>query len=411
MPSLGSADRPLRVAVVGAGPAGLYAAEALLKKPDLVVEVDVLERFPTPFGLVRDGVAPDHQSIKAVARVLERTLADPRVRLFGNVTFGVDLHHRDLTRHYDQIVYAVGAQADRRMSIPGESLPNSHPAISFVGWYNGHPDYRELSVDLSGERAVVVGNGNVAMDVARILATAPDELATTDIADHALAALRRSRVREIVVLGRRGAAQASFTTPELKELGKLAGVEVVVDPANIELDPASRTVVEEDRTARANLKILREYAARDHHDGQRRIVLRFLASPVEGVPFDPATSTVSNVAGQVAHPSTGEVVAGEYVVGRAKRGPTGRIGNNKADAISTVEVMVTDLPDLKGVRDDHRDRSRIEAVLRRGGIEYTTYQGWRVLDSHELALGASQGRPRVKVCSVPEMLEVIRRGA
>ena len=465
MPPLGTADRPLRVAVVGAGPAGLYATEALVKKPDLVTEVDVFERFPTPFGLVRDGVAPDHQSIKAVARVLERVLADPRVRLFGNVTYGVDLHHRDLKRHYDQILYAVGAQADRRMSIPGEDLPNSHPAIAFVGWYNGHPDYRDLPVDLAGERVVVVGNGNVAMDVARILATAPEELATTDIADHALAALRASRVREVVVLGRRGAAQASFTTPELKELGKLAGVAVVVDPANIELDPASRTVVEGDRTARANLKILREYAARDRHHAPRRIVLRFLASPVElvgrrgrltgmrvernqlvvdayggirskgtgqidlieaglvvrsigyrtvpveGVPFDPATSTVSNVAGQITHPSTGEVVTGEYVVGWAKRGPTGRIGNNKADAISTVEVMVADLPDLKGVRDDHRDRPRIETVLRRRGIEYTTYPDWRVLDGHELALGAGQGRPRVKVCSVPEMLEVIRRGA
>ena len=463
MPSLGTADRPLRVAVVGAGPAGLYATEALVKKPDLVTEVDVFERFPTPFGLVRDGVAPDHQSIKAVARVLERVLADPRVRLFGNVTYGVDLPHRDLKRHYDQILYAVGAQADRRMSIPGEDLPNSHPAIAFVGWYNGHPDYRDLPVDLAGERVVVVGNGNVAMDVARILATAPEELATTDIADHALATLRASRVREVVVLGRRGAAQASFTTPELKELGKLDGVDVAVDPANIELDPASRTVVEEDRTARANLKILREYAARDHGDGQRRVVLRFLASPaelvghrgritglrvernelvvdaygglrskgtgqfdlietglvvrsigyrtvpIEGVPFDPATSTVSNIAGQVVHPSTGEAVAGEYVVGWAKRGPTGRIGNNKADAISTVEVMVADLPDLKGVRDDQRDPSRIEAVLRRRGIDYTTYQGWRILDGHELALGASQGRPRVKVCSVPEMLEIIHR--
>ncbi|HET7516651.1 MAG TPA: FAD-dependent oxidoreductase [Actinomycetes bacterium] len=463
MPSLGSADRPLRVAVVGAGPAGLYATEALVKKPDLVTEVDVFERFPTPFGLVRDGVAPDHQSIKAVARVLEPVLADPRVRLFGNVTYGVDLHHRDLKRHYDQILYAVGAQADRRMSIPGEDLPNSHPAIAFVGWYNGHPDYRDLPVDLAGERVVVVGNGNVAMDVARILATAPEELATTDIADHALATLRASRVREVVVLGRRGAAQASFTTPELKELGKLDGVDVAVDPANIELDPASRTVVEEDRTARANLKILREYAARDHGDGQRRVVLRFLASPaelvghrgritglrvernelvvdaygglrskgtgqfdlietglvvrsigyrtvpIEGVPFDPATSTVSNIAGQIVHPSTGEAVAGEYVVGWAKRGPTGRIGNNKADAISTVEVMVADLPDLKGVRDDQRDPSRIEAVLRRRGIDYTTYQGWRILDGHELALGASQGRPRVKVCSVPEMLEIIHR--
>ena len=460
----GTSDRPLRVAVIGAGPAGLYAAEALLKKPDLVVTVDVFNHFPTPFGLVRDGVAPDHQSIKAVARVLDRTLADPRVRLFGNVTFGVDLHHKELKRLYDQIVYAVGAQADRRMSIPGEDLPNSHAAISFVGWYNGHPDYRELPVDLSCERAVVVGNGNVAMDVARMLATSPDELGRTDIADHALDALRRSQVREVVVLGRRGAAQASFTTPELRELGKLEGVDVVVDPGNLALDPASQAVVEEDRTARANLKHLREYAARTKRTAQRRIVLRFLASPVEivgrdgritalraernelavdhyggirsrgtgrfdlietglvvrsigyrtvpieGVPFDPATSTVNNIAGQVVHPNTGEVVAGEYVVGWAKRGPTGRIGNNKPDAISTVEVMVTDLPELKGIRDDQRDPSRVEAALRRRGIDYTTYQGWQALDGHELARGADQGRPRVKVTTVAEMLEVIRPG-
>ncbi|HEY6707841.1 MAG TPA: FAD-dependent oxidoreductase [Actinomycetota bacterium] len=464
MEPLGTSARPLRVAIIGAGPAGLYAAEALLRKPDLVVTVDVFNHFPTPFGLVRDGVAPDHQSIKAVARVLDRTLADPRVRLFGNVTFGVDLHHKELKRLYDQIVYAVGAQADRRMSIPGEDLPNSHAAISFVGWYNGHPDYRELPVDLSCERAVVVGNGNVAMDVARMLVTSPDALGRTDIADHALQALRRSQVREVVVLGRRGAAQASFTTPELRELGKLEGVDVVVDPGNLELDPASQAVVEEDRTARANLKHLREYAARTEWTAQRRIVLRFLASPVEvvgrdgritalraernelavdhfggirsrgtgrfdlietglvvrsigyrtvpieGVPFDPATSTVNNIAGQVAHPNTGEVVAGEYVVGWAKRGPTGRIGNNKPDAISTVEVMVTDLPELKGIRDDQRDPSRVEAALRRRGIDYTTYQGWQALDAYELARGADQGRPRVKVTTVAEMLEVIGRG-
>jgi ferredoxin--NADP+ reductase len=464
MEPLATATRPLRVAVVGAGPAGLYAAEALLNKPDLTVTVDVLDRFPTPFGLVRDGVAPDHQSIKAVTRVLDRTLADPRVRLFGNVTFGVDLHHRDLKRHYDQIVYAVGAQADRRMSIPGEGLPNSHAAIAFVGWYNGHPDYRDLPVDLSCERAVVVGNGNVAVDVARMLVSSPEELGRTDMADHALEALANSKVREVVVLGRRGAAQASFTTPELRELGKLDGVDVVVDPGEIELDPASRSVVEEDRTARANLKHLHEYAGRTEQSAPRRLSLRFLASPVEvlgrdggitglrvernqlmvdayggirskgtggfelieaglvvrsigyrtvpieGVPFDPATSTVSNIAGQVAHPSSGEVVAGEYVVGWAKRGPTGRIGNNKADAVATVEVMVADLRTLKGIRDDHRDPSRIEAVLRRRGIDYTTYQGWKVLDAHELARGAAQGRPRVKVCAVPEMLEVIHAG-
>jgi ferredoxin--NADP+ reductase len=464
MSRLATADRPLRVAIIGAGPAGLYAAEALLKKPDLALTIDVFNRFPTPFGLVRDGVAPDHQSIKAISRVLGETLADPRVRLFGNVTFGVDVHHRDLKRYYDQIVYAVGAQADRRMSIPGEDLPNSFPAISFVGWYNGHPDFRDLSVDLSCERAVVVGNGNVAVDVARMLVSSLEALRTTDMAVHALEALEQSQVREVVVLGRRGAAQASFTTPELRELGKLDGVDVVVDPADIELDPASAAEVADDRTAKANLKHLQAYAATTEHSAPRRIVLRFLASPVEivgrrgridalrvernelvvdafgglrskgtgrfelieaglvvrsigyrtvpleGVPFDPATSTLNNIAGQVTHPNTGEVTSGEYVVGWAKRGPTGRIGNNKPDSVSTVEAMVADLPTLKGIRDDQRDPARVEAFLRRRGIAYTTFEDWQVLDAHELALGAGQGRPRVKLCTVPEMLEVIRQG-
>ena len=271
MQRLATTARPLRIAIVGAGPAGLYAAEALLNKGDIVLTIDVFNRFPTPFGLVRDGVAPDHQSIKAVARVLAKALADPRVRFFGNVTYGVDIHHKDLKRFYDQIVYAVGAQADRRMSIPGEDLHNSFSARSFVGWYNGHPDYRDLPVDLSCERAVVVGNGNVAVDVARMLVTSPEELGRTDMADHALEALGNSKVREVVVLGRRGAAQASFTTPELRELGKLDGVEVVVDAGEIELDPASRSVVEEDRTARANLKYLQEYAGRTGRTAPRRL--------------------------------------------------------------------------------------------------------------------------------------------
>ena len=462
MTQLGTAARPLRVAVVGAGPAGLYAAQALLDRPDLVLTVDVLNRFPTPFGLVRDGVAPDHQSIKAVTRVLERTLADPRVRFLGNVTYGVDLHHRDLKRFYDQIVYAVGAQADRRMSIPGEDLAGSFPAISFVGWYNGHPDYRDLPVDLDCERAVVVGNGNVAMDVTRMLVRSPDELAGTDMADHALAALRRSRVREVVVLGRRGAAQASFTTPEVRELGRIEGVDVAVDPADIELDEASRAGMEEDRTAKANLRQLQEYAARPPGSAPRRITLRFLTSPVEvlgngraeavrvernrlevdpngglrskgtgrfevveaglvlrsigyrtvpieGVPFDPATSTLNNIAGQVVHPSTGEVAPGEYAVGWAKRGPTGKIGNNKPDSASTVAAMLADLPELNGVADDHRDPAKVDAFLRRRGVDVATYTDWRALDAHERAAGAAQGRPRVKLCTVPEMLEVIHR--
>jgi ferredoxin--NADP+ reductase len=456
---LGTTDRPLRIAIVGAGPAGLYAAQALLGQPGLVLTIDVLNRFPTPFGLVRDGVAPDHQSMKTVVRVFDRVLTDPRVRFLGNVTYGVDLRHDDLHRLYDQVVYAVGAQADRRMGIPGEDLPGSLPALSFVGWYNAHPDYRDLAVDLSSERAVVVGNGNVAMDVARILASSPEALARTDIADHALAALGQSRVREVVVLGRRGPAQAAFTPPELRELGRLDGVDVVVDPRDLELDPADPEL---DRVAGANLKLLHGYAARREHTAPRRITLRFLASPVEiierggraarlrieqnelvvdangairskgtgrleiietglvlrsigyrtvpieGVPFDTATSTISNIAGQVVHPSTGEVIPGEYVVGWAKRGPTGLIGSNRPDSASTVERMLADLPTLEVGEDP--DPALVDQLLRERGVGYVTYEDWRILDRYEAERGRDQDRPRVKVTTLPEMLEIINRG-
>ena len=464
MEQLATTIRPLRIAVIGAGPAGFYAAEKLLKQPDIVLTIDIFNRFPTPFGLVRDGVAPDHQSIKAVVRVFDKILADPRVRFFGNVTYGVDIHHQDLKQFYDQIIYAVGAQADRRMGIPGEDLPNTYPALSFVGWYNGHPDYRDLPIDLSCERAVVVGNGNVAMDVTRILGMSPDTLQKTDIADHALEKLRESKIREVVVLGRRGAAQAAFTTPEIKELGKLEGVDVIVDPHNIELDSASLVGIESDRTAKANLECLHTYATRTEHTAPRRIIMRFLASPVEivgvngritavriernelvmdsngglrskgtgtfdhieaglvlrsigyrsvpieGVPFDHATSTINNIAGQVVHPNTGEVVPGEYVVGWAKRGPTGLIGNNKPDSAATVEAMLVDLPNLQGIRDDFRDLSQIVAYLQERDIDYVTYQDWKILDKYEIASGSEQERPRVKVTNVPEMMAVIHQG-
>jgi len=464
MEQLATPTRPLRIAIIGAGPAGFYAAEKLLKQPDIVLTIDIFNRFPTPFGLVRDGVAPDHQSIKAVIRVFDKILADPRVRFFGNVTYGVDIHHQELKQFYDQIIYAVGAQADRRMGIPGEELPNVFPALSFVGWYNGHPDYRDLPIDLSCERAVVVGNGNVAMDVTRILVMSPDTLQKTDIADHALEKLRESKIREVVVLGRRGAAQAAFTTPEIKELGKLEGVDVVVDPHNIELDPASLVDIESDRTAKANLECLHAYATRTEHTAPRRINMRFLASPVEivgvngritavriehnelvvdsngalrskgtgtfelieaglvlrsigyrsvpieGVPFDHATSTINNIAGQVVHPNTGEVVPGEYVVGWAKRGPTGLIGNNKPDSAATVEAMLADLPILQGIRDDLRDLSQIVAYLHERDIDYVTYRDWKILDKYEIASGSGPGRPRVKVTNVPEMMAVIHQG-
>jgi ferredoxin/flavodoxin---NADP+ reductase len=464
MQRLATQSQPLRIAIIGAGPAGFYAAETLLKQSDLVLTIDIFNRFPTPFGLVRDGVAPDHQSIKAVVRVFDKILADQRVRFFGNVTYGVDIHHQDLLQFYDQIIYAVGAQADRRMGIAGEEMSNVFPALSFVGWYNGHPDYCDLPIDLSGARAVVVGNGNVAMDVTRMLVLTPEALRKTDIADHALEKLRKSNIREVVLLGRRGAAQAAFTTPEIKELGKLEGVDVVVDPHNIELDPASLADIEADRTARANLECLRGYATRTVHTAPRRITIRFLASPaeivgvdgrmtgvkiehnelvvdsngglrskgtgsfeiieaslilrsigyrsvpIEGVPFDHATSTINNIAGQVVHPNTGEVVPGEYVVGWAKRGPTGLIGNNKPDSAATVGAMLADLPTLRGIQGDLRDPSRMVALLHERGIDYVTYQDWKILDRYEVATGSEQGRPRVKVTAVPEMMAVIHQG-
>src|ERR687896_2525137 len=287
MSTPGTADNPLRVAIVGSGPAGFYAAGHLLnakKHPDLVAQVDMYDRLPTPWGLVRAGVAPDHPNIKAVSRVYEKTAAHPEFRFFGNVHFGDDIDHEDLTSRYHAVIYAVGAQTDKRMGIPGEDLPGSWAATEFVAWYNGHPDYRELEFDLSAERAVVIGNGNVAADVTRILALTRDELATTDDADYALEVLAESNIREIVVLGRRGPAQAAFTNPELLELGEMTDADVHVDARDVELDDLSRAWLESDAasaTSRKNVEILTGYAAREPQGKRRRIVVRFLVSPVE----------------------------------------------------------------------------------------------------------------------------------
>lgn len=457
---LGTEERPLRVAVIGAGPAGYYTAEALLKQDDLHCTVDLFNRYPTPFGLVREGVAPDHQSIKAVVRIFDRVSRDPRVRFFGNVTFGEDLRLEDLDPLYDQIVYAVGAQSDRKMGIEGERLPGSWPATEFVRWYNGHPDGQRYSFDLSHERVVVVGNGNVAIDVARILLLSPDVLATTDIADHALAYLRESSVREVVMLGRRGPAQAAFTATELREFGQLEGIDVVVDPADLELDELSAAAAEEDRRVAKNLEILQDYAERPLTGAPRRIVFRFLTSPVEivgtervegvriernrlvprdgggsrpegtgtfetidagmvlrsigyrgiplpDVPFDPDRAVVRNEDGRVVEES-GRVAAGQYVVGWCKRGPSGIIGTNKADAKGTVSVMLEDLPSISPVSDELRSTDAVVELLESRDIGYVTYEDWLVLDAHECGQGEREGRPRVKLCTVEEMLEVIR---
>src|SRR3954469_3318213 len=285
--SLGTEETPLRVAIIGAGPSAFYAAGHLLKNkqnPDLVAQVDMYDRLPTPWGLVRAGVAPDHPNIKAVSRVYEKTAAHPEFRFFGNVEFGADISHEEVMERYHAVIYAVGAQTDKHMGIPGEDLPGSWAATQLVAWYNGHPDYRDLEFDLDCERVAVVGNGNVAADVARMLALTRDELAETDVADHALEALERSRIKEIVVLGRRGPAQAAFTNPELLELGEMTDADVYVDERDVELDPLSSEWLEgegSDITSRKNVEILTEYSKREPEGKNKRIVLRFLVSPVE----------------------------------------------------------------------------------------------------------------------------------
>src|SRR6476469_7377501 len=254
---------PLRVAIVGSGPAGFYAADALLKSEDQAVEVDVIDRLPTPWGLVRLGVAPDHENIKAVSRAFEKTAAKPGFRFFGNVEIGRDVSHEELLELYGAVVYSVGAQTDRRLGIPGEDLPGSWPATAFVAWYNGHPEFQELTFDLSHPTAVVIGNGNVAIDCVRMLALTAEELAPTDTIDDASEAIAGAGIRELVMLGRRGPVQAAFTPPELKELGELAGADVVVDPADLELDAESERELESDRErVRRNVDLLREYASR-----------------------------------------------------------------------------------------------------------------------------------------------------
>ena len=455
---LGTPERPLRVAIVGAGPSGFYTAAALLAQPGAAVAIDLLDRLPAPYGLVRYGVAPDHPKIKEVVRVFERVALDPRVRYLGNVGCGRDLSVEELRRHYDQVVFAVGGPSDRRLGVPGEELAGSHSSTAFVAWYSSHPDFLELPVDLGCAAAAVVGVGNVAVDVARILARDPEELAKTDIADGALALLRSSAVADVHVLARRGPVQAKCSPAELKEMAQLAGVDLVVDPAELELDPASAEELAADREAQKNLEVLRELAARGTTGAPRRIHLRFKVSPVglvgeggrvtalrlernrlvpgkwgvaaEGtgeietlpvglvvravgyrslpladVPFDEKRAIVPNEKGRVLDPATGAPLPGLYVTGWVKRGPTGLIGSNKPDGAETAAAMLEDLATTAPAPD-----WRPEAVDRRlaeKGVRRVDFDGWRRLDRIEVERGRAQGRPRVNLASVEEMLAAL----
>jgi ferredoxin--NADP+ reductase len=449
---------PLRVAVVGSGPAGFYAAEHLLKRAE-GSQVDVFERLPTPWGLVRLGVAPDHPNIKAVSRVFEKTALRPGFRFLGNVEVGTDVTHEELLELYDAVVYAVGAQTDRRMGIPGEDLPGSWPATAFVAWYNGHPEFQELDFDLSGERAVVVGNGNVAVDVARMLALTPEELASTDTTDEAIAAITSAGIREILMLGRRGPVQAAFTNPELLELGELAGCDVVVDPADLELDAASVDALAGDTQAQRNVEVLRHYAERKPAGRPRALHLRFLTSPVAvlgearveavevvrnelvadgdgrlravptdrrelvpcgivlrsvgylglplpGLPFDERRGVLPNDGGRVTGDG-GAPLPGVYCAGWIKRGPSGVIGTNKKDATETVELLLADAAAGVLPRSEAAP-AEVDALLAARGAEVVTNEGWLAIDAVERERGARQGRPRVKICSRDDLLAAAR---
>ena len=457
---LGSVERPLRAAVVGAGPSGFYTAAALLKE-QATVTVDLFDRLIAPHGLVRYGVAPDHQNIKAVAKTYDRTAVEPNFRYFGNVEIGKDLTHAELKQHYDVIFYTTGAQSDRRLGVPGEDLPNSLSATEFVAWYNGHPDYKDLQVDLSCEAAIVVGVGNVAMDVARILAKSVEELAETDIADHALAALAQSNIKDVYIVARRGPAQVKFTNAEIREMGHLKIADAIVLDNELRLDRASSAAIEGDTAMQKNLDYLRAYAEIGVTGKPRRAHFRFLLSPVEiieengkmvavklernelrpsvsgdikasgtgqfetipaglilrsvgykgapleGVPFDKRNGVIPNEVGRVIDLDTGRVLTGEYVAGWIKRGPTGVIGTNKPDSIESVNSMFEDLQKGKIAPAPEPDPEAIPALLQAREVRYVSQAEWKLIDAQEVADGKARGKPRVKIVEREAMLAVL----
>jgi ferredoxin--NADP+ reductase len=423
------------------------------------VDIDLFERLPTPWGLLRGGVAPDHQEIKRLDETFDRETFGLGSRFFGNVEVGTDISHSELMRHYSAVIYATGAQTDKSLGIPGEDMPGSWAATEFVAWYNGHPDYRDLEFDLTARRAVVIGNGNVAADVTRMLTLGPDVLERTDVADHALAALRQSRIEEVVVLGRRGPGQVAFTSAELRELGHLPGVEIRVDPEEVALDPVSERWLAEEGTftARKNVELLREFAARpERTDAARRIHLRFLRSPVEirgagqvdaidvrpneivrsedgalrprpvdeavetiecglvlrsvgyqavplpDVPFDERSYVLPNDRGRVLTVD-GEPLPGVYAVGWIKRGPTGILGTNKRDAEETVSRLAEDLA-AGALPEPAEDPGAIDALLAERAPDLVAADGWRAIDARETEQGREENRPRVKLASRDELL-------
>ncbi|MFE2752428.1 FAD-dependent oxidoreductase [Actinosynnema sp. NPDC059335] len=448
--------RSLRVAVVGAGPAGIYAADLLTKsaaESGTDVGVDLFERLPAPYGLIRYGVAPDHPRIKGIVNALQRVLDRPGIRFFGNVGYGVDLKLDDLRHFYDAVVFATGAEKDRPLDIPGIELDGSHGAAEFVSWYDGHPDVPR-TWPLRAREVAVLGVGNVALDVARVLAKTADELLATDIPDTVHEGLRASPVTDVHVFGRRGPAQAKFTPLELRELDHSPNVEVVVHPEGIDFDAASMAAIRSNKQVEMVVKTLQEWAVRDVRDRPRRLHLHFLQAPVAvlgsgsvtglrtermeltgdggvrgtgeftdwpvqavyravgylstplvDLPFDHSSGTVPHRAGRVLDLDE-RAVPGVYVTGWVKRGPVGLIGHTKGDALETVTSLLADAPGLPAA--PAREPDAVVRFLEQRAVPFTTVEGWRRLDAHELALGAARGRDRVKVVDRAEMTGICR---
>ncbi len=456
MNSIGSENKPLEVAIIGSGPSGYYAAQSLFGS-EKKINITMFDRLPTPYGLVRGGVAPDHQKIKNVIRVYEKISISPGFQFIGNVLVGKDISIDDLRNNFHATIFACGAETDRKLGIPGEDLQGSHTATAFVGWYNGHPDYRDLSFDLSQEIAVVVGQGNVAADVSRILSKTADELKQTDIADHALQQLAESKIKEIHVIGRRGPVQAKFTPEELKEFGELEDCNPVVDSSTLQLNEASQKELEspEGRTNVKNFEVFKDFANRDLTKKNRSCFFRFLEGPIElmgterlegillaknslsgdpfkqraektgetveqkcgilfrsigyngipieGVPFDEKEGIFPNDKGRLL--DNGSVVNGVYVTGWIKRGPSGIIGTNKPDSVETVNCLLEDIEKIDGEKPGN---SGIMKILSEKQIRSVNYDGWKKIDEAEVKRGEPKGKPREKFTRIEEMLDIIK---
>lgn len=463
MSAVGTSENPLRVAIIGSGPSGFYTVSNLLKQSDLVVEMDMFDRLPTPYGLVRAGVAPDHQKDKSVTRAYEKSAANPGFRFFGNVEYGTHIHLEDLKQHYHQVMFTTGSPFDRNLGVTGEDLAGSHSATEFVAWYNGHPDFADRQFDLSQENVVVVGIGNVAMDVARILCKTVDELKVTDIADHALEALSQSKVKNVYILGRRGPAQAAFTPPEIKEMGEFAEADVNILPGEAVIDEHSQNQMDadNDKNVLKNVETIQSYAARPNAGKPRQLHIRFLVSPTElieeagavsalklvqndllmddrgqlkpvatdreeviptglvfrsvgyrgqplpDVPFNESWGTIANEGGRAVDAS-GQQVVGLYTAGWIKRGPSGVIGTNKTCAQETVGLMMEDLQAGRLFEPADPGADSALELIRSRQPDFVSFADWKKIDEAEVSEGARQSRPRVKMTQVTDMLDVAR---